>query len=323
MLALVALTTLVVGCQASLSDRANGPSYLEGFVLLWLVTVSIAYVGKRLRLRGAPLPVPKLEPYALAQLAGGPATTLGSAVTSLIARGCLELGADGSTLTSRLAVPSNAPAFEREVYERVAATGRLDSRRLRGQAATLTRGLAAELLRLNLTAFQRSFVPLVVALAAPVAGTLRILSRLGSDKPLSILVCLTIAATALAFWAFRPQLERTALGGAALAQARALHEPLCRRASAAELADSGTLPIMFALFGTGAFFGLPASTTALDRWSNDSGSSHFGATCGADSGGSGCSGGGGDGCSGGGGDGCSGGGGDGGSGGCGGCSGGD
>jgi hypothetical protein len=96
----------------------------------------------------------------------------------------------------------------------------------------------------------------------------------------------------LAFAWFRPRRERTALGDATIAEARERHEPLQGRA-ASELADSGTLPIMFSLFGSAALVGLPAWAGVLDRpapgyYSTDGSSgcaSACGASCGGDGGG--------------------------------------
>jgi uncharacterized protein (TIGR04222 family) len=316
------LSAFVCGCSASLSDHASGPSYLRGFLLLWLLTVSVAYVGKRLSLRSSsPLPeiMPVLEPYALAQLAGGPMTALDSAVTSLMTRGCVELHGDGRTLLARREAPSTAPAFERDVYAEIARPGSLELRALRRQVRVLTRKMAEQLLKAGLVVDRRSKLPLLLALVAPALGAMRIVSRLGSDKPISFLVILTIAATVLAVVLFRPRRERTTLGDATVAQARDVFEPLQGRASAAELAENGSLPIMFSLFGAAAIIGFPPWVSLFEHRTTSYGYSDCGTSCASDLGG-GCSGGG---CSGGGGcssAGCSGGGGC--SSGCGGCSGG-
>jgi uncharacterized protein (TIGR04222 family) len=291
-----ALAAFLSGCRASLSEHADGPSYLRGFLWLWLVTVGVAYVGKKLSSPKASSAIPVLEPYALAQLAGGAATALDSALTSLIARGCVELDGDGRTLLARRPAPSLAPAFEHDVYGQIARTGKLELRELREQASVLTQALAGQLLKAELVTAGRSTFPLLVALVAPVVGTFRILSRLGSDKPISLLVLLTVVATLLAVWAFRPRRERTALGDATLARARAVHEPLQGRASAVDLAESGTLPIMFSLFGTAAILGLPEWTSLFDRRTASHTDSGCGTSCGGDSGdggggcGSGCGG---------------------------------
>jgi hypothetical protein len=47
MLLMAVLSTFVCGCGVSLSEHASGPSYLGGFLLLWLVTVSIVYLRKK------------------------------------------------------------------------------------------------------------------------------------------------------------------------------------------------------------------------------------------------------------------------------------
>lgn len=302
MISLGVLVAFLGGCRASLSDHADGPSYLRGFLWLWLVTVSVAYVGKKVSLSKASSALPVLEPYALAQLVGGPATALDSALTSLVARGCVELDSDGRTLIARRAAPSHAPPFEHEVYGQIARAGRLELSELRRQATVLTQALADQLLKAELVTAGRSTFPLLVALVAPVVGTLRILSRIGSDKPISLLVLLTVLATVLAVWAFRPRRERTALGDATVARAREAHEPLQGRASAVDLAESGSLPVMFSLFGTAAILGLPEWTSLFERRTASYSGGDFGTSCGGDGGdgGGGCdSGGGCGGCSGG------------------------
>jgi uncharacterized protein (TIGR04222 family) len=264
-----------------------------------LITASIAYLAKKASSRATSTVPPVLEPYALAQLAGGTAMALDSAITSLIARGCVELDSDGRTLIATRAAPSTAPAFEHDVYREIARDGRLGLRELRGQATVLSQPMADQLLKAELMTVQRSKLPLLLALAAPVVGAIRILSRLGSDKPISLLVLLTVLATGLAVWVFRPRRERTALGDATVAQARAVHEPLQGRASAVDLAENGTLPIMFALFGTAAIVGLPAWTSILDHRTASYTSSGCGTSCGGGGdGGGGCSGGCGGGCGG-------------------------
>jgi uncharacterized protein (TIGR04222 family) len=252
--------------------------------------------------------LPVLEPYALAQLAGGPAMALDSAITSLTARGCVELDSDGRTLIAKRAAPSTAPAFEHDVYGQIASTGRLGLSELRRRATVLSRALADELLKAELITVRSSKLPLILALVAPVVGASRILSRFGSDKPIGLLVLLTASATVLAVWVFRPRRERTALGDATLARAREVHEPLQGRASAVDLAESGTLPTMFALFGAAAIVGLPAWTSLFEHRTASYTSGDCGTSCAGDGGGD-CGGGGdgGGGCGGG----------------CGGCSGGD
>lgn len=290
-----ALSAFVSGCGASLSEHANGSSYLRGFLLLWLLTAGVAYVAKKASSRKASSAPPVLEPYALAQLAGGASMALDSAITSLIARGCVELDSDGCTLIARRA-PSIAPAFERDVYGQIARPGRLQLPELRRQAAGLSQPLAEQLLKAELITVRGSVLPLLLALVGPVVGTFRILSRLGSDEPISLLVVLTVVATVLAYWVFRPRRERTALGEATIAQAREVHEPLRSRVTASALAENGTLPTMFALFGTTAIVGLPAWASLLDRRAASYSGGGCGTSCGGVGGGDG---GGGDGCGGG------------------------
>jgi uncharacterized protein (TIGR04222 family) len=291
------LAALACGCSASLSSEARAPEYLRGFLLLWLITTAVAYLLKKLQPAAPSSPLPTLEPYELAQLAGGPGMALDSAITSLLARGVLELDSERGVLIAKRPAPNTAPRLEHDVYEEVARSGELLVGRLRRQASRLTQTLAGHLIEQGLISVHPARLPLVVGLAAPVAGVFGILGRLGSHEPVALLIVLTVVATVVALGLFFSRRGRTQRGEAVLAAAREAHEALRDRENAATLAENGSLPIVFALFGTSAIAGLASWNISLKQFSSEyvSGCGDVGGGCRSDGdgdGGGGCDGGG-------------------------------
>lgn len=301
---------VAIGCSGDigLSKTVSGPEFLHGFFWLWLGTLAAAFLARQLQKGTVSGALPTLEAYPLAQLAGGARLAVDSATTALVARGALFFDNVAGTLRVDGPLPPNAHALERQVYDWTYVARELDIDTLRRRAPSLTADLATELAGLGLV--QRTpILPLILALLAPLWGCVRMLSRIGTDRPIAFLFIGCVATAALAIWLFRPRTQPTALGEAVLRDARLQHAALRAGATAQQLAVAGTLPIALGLFGLAAVPEASGFTAALQRRggypssSSDSSSS----SCGTDSGGGGCSGGdgGGGGCGG-----CGGGGGD-------------
>lgn len=290
--ALMATALVVLGCGGNigLSQSVTGSEFLAGFFWLWLVTLAAAYVIRRLRLRSTETELPVLEPYCLAQLAGEK-VALDSAITSLIAQNAVELAPGNEALRVKAALPRHAAQLEQDVYAEIEQAGSLDVRELRGRVIRLTAFLAIQLEERKLMTTGESQLPFWLALAAPLLGAVRIMTRLGTDKPMAFLVVCCALGFVIAFWIFRPRPERTALGEATLAAARQSHQALREVRPADELASAGTLPIAFALFGTGSL-ALPEASgwTELMKRSPPDGGGGCGADGGSCGGGDGCGG---------------------------------
>ncbi len=258
--ALMATALLALGCGGNigLSKSVSGSQFLAGLFWLWLVTLAAAYVIRRSRLRSTETELPVLEPYCLAQLAGEQ-VALDSAITSLIARNAVELAPGNEALRVRAALPRHAAQLEQDVYAEIEQAGSLAVAELRKRVIKLTAFLAIQLEERKLITTGESQLPFWLALAAPLLGAVRIMTRLGTDKPIAFLVIWCALGLAIAFWIFRPRPERTALGEATLASARQSHAELREIRPANELASAGTLPIAFALFGIGSL-ALPEAT---------------------------------------------------------------
>ncbi len=306
--ALVGGALVLVGCggDIGLSPSVSGPEFLRGFFWFWLATLVSAAVVRSLQKGSPPGQLADLDPYQLAHLAGGADVALDSAVTALLARGALFFDPVASSLRVEAPLPADARRLEREIYDAIGVAGKLDIDDLRSRSARLTSSLEEELLALGLLSHGRSWLPLSLALMAPLWGAVRLLSRVGSDKPIVFLLLWSVGATALAYALFRPRPTRTGAGEAALRDARRRHAALRSGDGASELVATGTLPIAFGLFGLAAV-PLPEVSelmTALKRRGNydgrsgadtasscSSGCSDGGASCGGDGGcGGGCGG---------------------------------
>jgi uncharacterized protein (TIGR04222 family) len=293
--ALMATALVALGCggDIGLSTSVSGSQFLRGFFWLWLVTWAIAYAVRRWTLRSTETEPPLLEPYDLAQLAGEQ-VALDSAITSLIAQNAIELIPGENSLRVKGTLAAHAAQLERDVYAEIEQAGSLDVAELRGRVIKLTAFLALRLEALGLMTTGESQLPFWLALVAPLLGAVRAMSRIGTDKPVALLVIWCVLGVLVAFWIFRPRPERTSLGEATLARYRQAHAALRETRPADELASAGTLPIAFALFGMSAL-ALPQASGWSELMKRQSRPETSGSSGGCGAGDGGSDGGGGDG----------------------------
>jgi len=274
-----------------LSSHISGREFLAGYIVVWFLSLIAAYVAKLLARpdAGPENAIPQLEPYDLLQLARGSESAVDGALTALIAERTLAFDEQTTELRVTGTLIDDAADLERRVFREVQESSHPSAAALRAKAPQLTREMGARLEALGLLTSGKERLPFWLALSAPALGLVRIVSRLGTDKPVAGLVVLCVLGVLVARL-FAAKVERTPRGNAALDKARLEH----REASASELAQAGLIPLSIALFGVAAL-GLPEAsgwTSWLTRTRT---------TASIDSSGSGCdSGGGGDGCSGGG-----------------------
>jgi uncharacterized protein (TIGR04222 family) len=258
-----ALSLVVAGCagDASAPGSLTGPEFMQLLFGLWLVSVLIAWVLKNRRPALPDVELPELHPYEVAHLSGGPLLALDSALTSLIA--CGKLVCDHTTSALRVTPEPLEPAhpLEQEVHACVAQTDGLKLAAIRRRADVLTVPLGKRLEAFGLTG-QSSRLPFWVAMTAPVVGGLRILSRLGSDRPVGGLVLLCLLGVGLAWLMFARVSQRTPAGDAVLTQLRQEHQPVRELPPTLDSSATGPLTLSIALFGLGVL-----ANTPLSDWS--------------------------------------------------------
>jgi uncharacterized protein (TIGR04222 family) len=263
--ALAALSALtLMGCGSlGLSHEVSGPSFLCGFFWLWLITYLAAFWLARRRRAMPIVHRPGVDLYGLAQLAGGEQVALESALTALITRGVISYRIGVQQFRALRDLPEGALPLEIAVYAEITAVTGVSLKELRKRARNLTLTLAATLESQGLIEVTRSVLPAWVAYSAPIWGGLRVLSRLGGDKPVLFLVlgCLFTALLGLRFF---PRSQRTKAGAQLLTEARATHDGLRAGLPSLEFAEEEQIPLALALFGIMA---LPFSEE--DPWGSE------------------------------------------------------
>jgi uncharacterized protein (TIGR04222 family) len=287
--ALVMLTALAL--TASLSADLSGSAYLFGYFALW-ITCLLAAFGARNWTRGDEQgEPPRLEPYELLQLASGSLGAVDGAVARLIAEGAVEFDQTRQLLRICGPLPATAAALECTVYADIRESNPPTVAGLRGRASSLTERAARRLEALALVATRYDFA-FWISLVAPAFAFARILSRLGTDKPVGYLVFWCIVGVVIAYWVSHRR-GRTPRGDDVLARARAEHPS---QPDTQEL-PTDQIPVSLALFGVAAVT-LPLTA----GWLGWVGSKPYSASISSGGCGSGCGGGscGGGGCGGGG-----------------------
>ena len=321
LVATACLPLFLSGCDAQGRTPLDytGTDFLKFFLFFSVAIFAVAAVLKR-RTCNVPFrmaePAVYRDPYLVAVLTGGEKLAVGVALCELARRELVSFSGTYSR-TPGAHMPTDLHPFEAATLQRipgdvasledvqsgVASETRVLRERLETSGLVLSRSAQEKL---------KGRLWLLLALV-PLAGVAKIVIGVGRDKPVGILVVLTIVASIIAF-AMRRIAYRTVQGDEALHSLRKEHP---RSAYFSQPLDSprlqgGVLPYALALYGGGVVAGTalqahagPLATPAqANTGSTSSGcTSSSGCSGGSDSGGgsSGCSSGCG-GCGGGGGD---------------------
>jgi uncharacterized protein (TIGR04222 family) len=262
---LVAVAFAGYATTGGIALALSGPAFLFVLVIGWLASLLVA--NALLRGDGSMPPAdaesaPELDAYETAYLVGQGPLAVDAATAVLVARG--EASFDQSTGTLRAAGATAAGAHPFEAGIR-AALEREETRLgiFRAAAEAISGALRERLVALRLLAPERSWTPFLIALAAPLAAAVRLVSRLGSGLPLGGLIVACVVGVIVAFAFFRPRV-RTARGEALLASLRKQHAGL-PAAPSGELLANGALPLAIGLFGVGAVVPV-GELTDLSAW---------------------------------------------------------
>jgi uncharacterized protein (TIGR04222 family) len=284
---------VLVGCatRGTGLGTITGPAFLTWFLVVWGASVLGAYAVKE-QLGAAPTePLPELDAYEAASLAKGSTAAVDGAIAVLVATGAAAFDAEAGTLLATRPVAPGAHRLEISIHALLRADAPTEMRTIRTRATELTGDIAQRLRNLELITDRPSYVPLGLALIAPLVGAVRIGSRIGTDRPVAFLVFLTVVATALALGLFWPS-QRTPAGDAKLRELKARHATLPHSGTAPELAYQGALPLAIGLFGIGVL-AAGSELGGLQGWLSKRRPSD--GDCGGGCGASGCGDGGGDG----------------------------
>lgn len=339
-LLLIASTTIFEGC-AALGDanpfNLPGPGFLIFFAVILVLGIVCGYaIWQMIPNPADPHASILNDPYAVACLAHGPRGIGIAALTSLVHRGCIEVEYTpkklfGTAIPGRMVnaapPPANAPEIEHAIYNAIA------DRPLKGEGLQ-TREIfkavqssaekyqselrAAGLMQpSDLEPSHRRYLPAIVMAAVVLIGLIKIGVGLARDRPVSILVIMTLAAAAIGI-AFSGRRRVSPAGRKVIERLQAEHQPLESFDAVESTADHRSMLLTVGLFGLTSLAAAPQFDSLVQSLKQDKFLTNTGDIASA-SGGSGCGTGCGSGCGGGGGGdggGCGGGG-------CGGCGGGD
>lgn len=294
------LTLLFVGCVGSIDVfNYSGPEFLEFyfcFAVLWIMAVALWRHVRRLPARSAQDSDLPSTPYEIACLAGGSQRVVETAFAELLRTGALEVQANG-TIRASATIPTDQELHPVEARLR-ATLGTTNGesfsavqRRLNTIAEPIIEELSDRGLMLSYqTANSLRRKTLAVACLAPAVGAVKIMVGISRDKPVGILVVLTLIATMMIIGIFSRRPLRSRLGDSAFQLLRKRYADL-RRESALDGAlagHNGTLATAVGLFG----FSMLANTAFTEEYRRVTVS--YGASidsssgCGSSDGGSGC-----------------------------------
>jgi uncharacterized protein (TIGR04222 family) len=306
----------------------RGPDFLKFFAVLSLATFG---TGGLIRwwLRGpgpssVDLRQTDLTPYEAAMVAGGSVQVIASALAVLVKRNAIEVllptSLGGGTFIVRSPPDDQAHPIEHAVWNTVHEFGPSSLASIEDESTTWMEPLRTDLEARGLVLSNRASnrirkTGMVVALAAPLVGSIKVFVGLHRDKPVVFLVMGTIATVLLALFLFRKYPLRTRAGDAVLKQMRRQNADLRTKfdytSGRLESGPELVLPMAVALFGAEALIhaGQPQmatdlvatlsppllrTTQGLDNSSGSSGCSmsscSSGSSCGGGGGGSGCGG---------------------------------
>lgn len=306
-LAATGIALLATGCTGALATlnvfNWQGPDFLMFFIPATIVGFFLAWrMRKRLSL---PETLPKSselpdDPYVIACLTGGPVLAVNAAVASLASCKKLSVGdSSGTVLATLNPLDPSAHPFERAICDAVGRSQGLKLKELRECMAN-----AVELMQKQLSTdgflvpdelvWKAKLQPLLVALAVPALGAVKIWVGLSRNKPVGILVFLCIASLLVALVAFLRRPRRSRRGDHAVEMLKVVHSNLRNSAQSASASPTGVLmPLAVSVFGLELLEGT-AYAEMQKRLAPPSGNSSSGCGGSGGCGGGGCGGCGGD-----------------------------
>lgn len=283
------------------------------FLKFYAITLAATIVGglairRILRMPDDQTPLPQLDAYECAVLAGGEELAMQVAVSELVVGGQLSVNKQlENALTALPPEPVGSHPLLRATYEAVARrtdAGLLDAfNGARPEAAKLGARLEErKLLETKDSSYASRWAPALLMSAVFVLGAAKVIVGASRGKPVGFLVVMCIAA-AIAAALFLKPIVRTLRGERLL---RRLQEERNDLNSSRELFTRPPQDVAWglALFGIGAMAMSTDAVADLYRWmkprdsGGDGGGSGTVTSCGADGGGGGCGGGGCGGCGG-------------------------
>ena len=198
------------------------------------------------------------DPYVIACLTGGPVLAVNAAIASLASRQHLSVGeSTGTPLATLNPLDLTAHPFERGLFDHVGKSAGLSLKELREQLQPAVELMQAKLrddgfLVPDEFAGKARWQPLLIALAVPAVGAVKIAVGLSRGKPVGFLIFLCIVSLLVALVAFLRRPRRSRRGDGAVEMLKVVHGDLRNSAQVASASPTGVLtPLALGVFEIG------------------------------------------------------------------------
>jgi uncharacterized protein (TIGR04222 family) len=245
----------------------TGPQFLAFYIML-IVSAVVVAIAWRSYLRQ---PIDELFPdtaplsaYEAAYLEGGEDLAVNAAVVHLVQDEILSVKENKLVRESDV-LPADAHALEKKVFDAVEPSAGSSLATVQRAAKTELTPIRERLQDLGLLvspsqASIATIAPLLVVLAVPALGVIKILVGVSRGKPVGFLVILCIASVIIAFVGFGRKVTRSRRGDGTLERLKTTNAAM--KTQVLKLADqvSGDdMAMALALFGVGILAGSPLS----------------------------------------------------------------
>jgi uncharacterized protein (TIGR04222 family) len=295
----------------------SGPQFLLLYFVVFVIGLVLAVrLRRRLRTPVDPPPErPRLSPYKVAYLAGGPVLAVNAAIARLVQGGLLEVDSSTGTLSRSGDLPAKPDPLEQRIFDCARENIAVKDLRLAtaDETAKIRERLEDKGLLVNESeAGKARWLPVLLLFGVALFGLTKIFIGLDRGKPVGWLVVFCAVTGLVALAGFARRVFRSQRGDGVLDELKRDHAALqataCAKPEALPLND---FALAVGLFGLGILAAGPLANLRKTLTPPGGGNySDTGGGCGGGcgGGGGGCGGGGGGGCGGGGCGGCGGGG---------------
>ena len=275
-----------------------GPEFLCFYAACILVALVVGALARR-KLRNvdgdAPDAADKLDPYAVAHLAGGEAAAVNAALTSLVQRGVVSVTGDEARVRALSPLPANAHPLEQAIHAQTPGDDGVGVVELRDVLAGPLKRIGTELeargwLLAESQARRAMLVPFSIAAVVLALGAAKSVVGLWRHRPIAMLVTMAVIAAIVFAVSFLRRPRRSLAGDRAVAKLKEEHRALEHLTPSLLAAEPSLGALAVGLFGVGVL----ASTALADLQkplTPQAGSANGGCSGGGCSGGGGCGGG--------------------------------
>lgn len=250
-----------------------GPAFLALYLILLMFALVVAILFRRFLVavgEGQSMPTISLDPYEAAFLSGGGNAVIDTAISMLVQKKVLKAASVTRSLAASGPLPRDAHPVERAVYHAVARSS-TPVQEVRAAAWWGVEEIAERLKAMGLVLSDARWraarsVPTVILAAVLALGIAKIFVGLSRNRPVFLLVILSLVTVVIALVFFMARPRTTPLGEHTLMQLKLNNAALQTTArSRPQMLTPGDMAYAIGLFGVAALPFADASWVELKR----------------------------------------------------------